>query len=99
MSSNPTNNTSIYLDNNSIEKANVIITQENDYKLPIDIDPMNHNRQLRSKFSHISTFCLARCYSDFAVSTNLQPYTIQKSKKRISQSLFQKRRRHQYTNH
>ncbi|KAG2236586.1 hypothetical protein INT48_000140 [Thamnidium elegans] len=47
-----------------------------DYKLPIDMDPTNHIRQLRSKFSHISTFCLARCFSDFTASSNLQPYTI-----------------------
>ena len=46
------------------------------YKLPIDMDPINHIRQLRSKFSHISTFCLAKCFSDFTTSSNLQPYTI-----------------------
>lgn len=40
------------------------------------MDPINHIRQLRSKFSHISTFCLAKCFSDFTTSSNLQLYTI-----------------------
>ncbi|ORE17341.1 hypothetical protein BCV71DRAFT_3604, partial [Rhizopus microsporus] len=77
----PSNKTSIYLDANSVKKkkkkkSNTIIAEGDDYKLPIDMDPINHIRQLRSKFCHISTFCLARCFSDFTASSNLQPYTI-----------------------
>lgn len=72
----PTNKTSIYLDTNSVKKCSTVIAKGDDYKLPIDMDPINHIRQLRSKFCHISTFCLARCFSDFTASSNLQPFTI-----------------------
>jgi hypothetical protein len=74
----PTNKTSIYLDTNSVKKCSTIIAKGDDYKLPIDMEPINHIRQLRFKFCHISTFCLARCFSDFTASSNLQPYTIYK---------------------
>ncbi|GAA5816989.1 hypothetical protein MFLAVUS_010524 [Mucor flavus] len=72
----PSNKTSIYLDANSVKKYITNIAEGDDYKLPIDMDPTNHIRQLGSKFCHISTFCLARCFSDFTASSNLQPYTI-----------------------
>lgn len=72
----PSNQTSIYLDDNSVKKSNSITAEGDNYKLPIDMDPINHIRQLGSKFYHISTFCLTRCYSDYTISTNLQPYTI-----------------------
>jgi hypothetical protein len=72
----PTNKTSIYLDTSSVKKCRIIIAKGDDCKLPIDVDPISHIHQLRSKFYHVSTFCLARCFSDFTASSNLQPFTI-----------------------
>lgn len=46
----PSNKTFIYLDTNSVQKANVILAQGNDFKLAIGLDPVDHIRQLRSKF-------------------------------------------------
>lgn len=67
--------TSVFLDNESIEKANILASNPNASKIN-RFDLRYQLRQLRSKFQYPSTYLLCRASSIFANDLRSQPYTI-----------------------
>ncbi|KAI8344639.1 hypothetical protein BC941DRAFT_464850 [Chlamydoabsidia padenii] len=67
--------TSVFLDNESIEKANILASDPNASQIN-RFDLRYQLRQLRSKFQYPSTYLLCRASSIFANDLRSQPYTI-----------------------
>jgi hypothetical protein len=73
---NPTRQVKLYLSKASIVSAQNMMHSDPEQILSCDEDPITHIRQLRSRFDHPSTYCLARFYSVFTQDSHVQPYTV-----------------------